>query len=145
MAKNGADKAKTWRLINEITKRKKKKGAAIKFLVDKEGNRIEKNFEIADCLNKHFSSVGKRMAEKLESSIEEEIKDPLDFLAHMNVRTSAFFTKTTDSEILDILKNLNPKKSTGFDLISNRILKETSYIISPFLNMSIRYSNVLLI
>ena len=73
------------------------------------------------------------MAEKLESSIEEEIKNPLDFLAHMNVRTSAFFTKTTDSEILDILKNLNPKKSTGFDLISNRILKETSYIISPFL------------
>ena len=51
----------------------------------------------------------------------------------MNVTTSAFFTKTTDSEILDILKNLNPKKSTGFDLISNRILKETSYIISPFL------------
>ena len=115
IAKNGADKAKTWRFINEITKRKKKKGAAIKFLVDKEGNRIEKNIEIADCLNNHFSSVGKRMAEKLEGSIEEEIKNPLDFLAHINVRTPAFFTKTTDSEILDILKNLNPKKSTGFD------------------------------
>ena len=65
------------------------------------------------------------MAEKLEGATEEEIKNPLDFLAYMNVRTSAFFSITTDTEISDIIKYFNPK-----NLISNRVLKETSYIIS---------------
>ena len=34
---------------------------------------------------------------------------------------------------MDILKKLNPNKSSGYDLISNRVLKETSFIIAPFL------------
>ena len=61
------------------------------------------------------------------------LKNPLDYLSNLNVQESAFFSNTSKSEILDILTNLNPKKSCGYDLISNRVLKETSYIITPFL------------
>ena len=79
IAKYGEDKAKTWRLINEITNRKKKKGISIKYILDKSGNRVEKDAEIASCLNQHFSTVGKTMDNKFENCSAGDLKDPLEY------------------------------------------------------------------
>ena len=40
---------------------------------------------------------------------------------------------TNLSEILKLISNLDPKKSCGFDLITNKILKATSTTVAPFL------------
>ena len=121
IAKYGEDKAKTWRLINEITNRKKKKNKSIDFLIDKHGNRIENKDQIASCLNRHFSTVGKTKAAEFERDTAGQLRDPIEYLSNINVQQSALFPNTTLSEILDILKSLDPNKSCGFDLISNRV------------------------
>ena len=46
-------------------KRKKKSRTVIKSIRDKNGIKITEPKKIADCLNEHFSTVGKTMAEKL--------------------------------------------------------------------------------
>ena len=57
IAKYGNDKSKTWQLINNIMKRKKKSRTVIKSLRDKNGVKISEPNEIANCLNDHFSTV----------------------------------------------------------------------------------------
>ena len=63
VAEYGNDKAKTWKFVNEITKRKRKSGQSIKNIINRTGEKITKPDEIADCFNEHFSSVGKKKRE----------------------------------------------------------------------------------
>ena len=122
-----------WRLVNEISNRKRKSSNSIKCLSDKDGKKLEDPFCIANCLNTHFSSVGKNMAAKIDNEISSKrLKDPLDYLPK-KVKNSLYFSDIDYSEVLSLISKLVLKKACGFDLISNRILKATSYIISPFL------------
>ena len=132
IAEYGSNKAKTWRTINEIIKRKKK-GLPLTLIIDKDGKRLEKTIEIANGLNLHFSEIGKCMATENESCNEGDIKDPLEYLPSTPL-PNTFHTSNTDlSEIIDSLRDLDPKKSCGYDMITNRVLRETSFIIAPYL------------
>ena len=64
---------------------------------------------------------------------KEDVKDPLDYLPSNTGQGTAFFCNTDFAEIIDIVKNLETKKSCGYDTITNRVVKETSYIIAPYL------------
>ena len=102
-------------------------------IIDKEGNRLDKKIDIMNCLNQHFSKIGKQMAEEGEHSNGDDLKDPLDYMPFASSQNT-FYTSGTDyAEILDLLADLNPKKSCGFDMITNRVFKETSFIIAPYL------------
>ena len=63
----GSDKSKTWQLVNEITNYKRKQKTSINCIVDKEGNELTDDKEKADCLNEHFGSVGKIMADQCDN------------------------------------------------------------------------------
>ena len=76
----GADKAKTWKLINEISHRKRNSGCTIKRLVNSDGNVLETSAEIADCLNSHFGSVGSKLAKKYDEMDCNQLKDPISFI-----------------------------------------------------------------
>ena len=98
----GNDKSKIWRLVNEITKRKKINNHSIKSLLDKKGNKLRDPKLIANALNEHFSTVGKNMASKFMNNTNT--KDPLDYIT-ADVRNKPFsFTHNifrkieTDSE-----------------------------------------------
>ena len=58
--KYGHDKSKTWGLINEISKRSRRKKASIKCLKSENGSKVNTGAGIANRLNNHFSSVGKK-------------------------------------------------------------------------------------
>ena len=75
-AEYGHDKAKTWRYINAIMKRKRKARSSIKKIKNKDGKDIKDAEGIANCLNEHFTSIGKNMAQKFEES--ENLENPLD-------------------------------------------------------------------
>ena len=63
----GRDKSKTWQLVNEITSYKRKtKTTTIKSMVDIDGKKITDPISIVDCLNNHFASIGKTMAQKFD-------------------------------------------------------------------------------
>ena len=71
------DKGKTQRLINEITNKERKKGNKVDFLIDKNGERIDKVDEIASCFNRYFSTVGKTMAAEFKRDKTGVLKDLL--------------------------------------------------------------------
>ena len=73
------------------------------------------------------------MAGKIDNEMgSKRLKDPLDYLPKQ-IKNSLYFSDIDYSEILRLISKLVLKKACGYDLISNRILKATSYIISPFL------------
>ena len=120
IAKYGNDKSKTWQHINEIMKRKKKSRTVIKSIRDKNGIKITEPKKIADCLNEHFSTVGKTMAEKLND--QEGLRDPLDYIKK-RIEESIEMPDSTTSEILKLIIDIDAKKACGFDEINNKILK----------------------
>ena len=128
------DKSKTWSLINELSKRKRKKQTFVKRICIKPGQKIEDPKQIANCLNKHFGSVGKDMASKFDNDHKKKngIPDPIEYVS-ANVKHCAYLHDTDLSEIIKIISNLVLRKACGYDLISNRILKATIQVISPHL------------
>ena len=66
----GRDKSKTWQLVNEITSYKRKIKTTIKSMVDNDGKKITDPISIVDCLNNHFASVGKTMAQNLTKLVK---------------------------------------------------------------------------
>ncbi len=76
----GQDKSKTWQLVNEISNYKRKEKTNIKCIIDKDGNEHTDPEDKANCLNNHFGSVGKNMAENCKNIPPSRLKDPLSFI-----------------------------------------------------------------
>ena len=129
----GQNKSKTWKLINDIAHRKRKAGPSIKSLRDSNGVLLEDPKQIADCLNNHFTSIGQKMADKINDRNLSNI-DPLSYITH-DVNNSMFLRFTSTYEISERISKLDNKKSSGYDLISNCILKATNRTISPYLKI----------
>ena len=130
----GQNKAKTWRLINEISKRKRTKKSSIKGICNKDGVKLTETKGISNCLNKHFSTIGKEMAAEFDKYEPGQLKDALECISKF-VDHSIELPETNIPEIVRILLNLDEMKSTGFDLISNRVLRASCHIIAPFLSI----------
>ena len=85
---------------------------------------------IANNLGKYFSEVGSKFVGKIPAptkSINEYLKKiPIN-------QKSLFMTPTTESEILKLIGSLPNKSSSGYDEISNIILKEIKKEITPIL------------
>ena len=126
----GHDKGKTWQHVNEIMKRKRKARSSIKKIRNKEGEDISDLEGIANCLNEHFSSVGKNMAEKHDKN--ENLKNPIDYITD-RVEENITLCDTSCSEILDIILAQDDKTACGYDEINNKIIKKTSTVAAPFL------------
>ena len=73
------------------------------------------------------------MADKFECGSGECMKDPLEYVT-VEQKESMFLFETDDCEIFKLISNLHLKKACGYDHISNRILKETCTVITPFLS-----------
>ena len=128
----GQNKSKTWKMINDISNRKRKSSQSrVDSLKDKSGTIIEDPLKISNCLNNHFSTVGSSMANEINSQIKDT-KDPLTYI-RKNVQNSLFMNYTSISEILNCISKMDNKKSSGYDCISNSILKCTNHVIAPYL------------
>ena len=128
------DKSKTWCLINELSKRKRKKRTALNRIRNKDKQMVEDPKGIANCINKHFGSVGKEMASKFDKEHKSKcgIKDPIEYVS-ANVNNCVYLNDTDLAEIIKLISNLELRKACGYDHISNRMLKSTSHVIAPFI------------
>ena len=90
-------------------------------------------------LGKHFSTMGKRFAESIPKP-KKSIKTFIEKLV-LNEK-SMFLYDATKNEVGNLIDKLENKCSSGFDNISNIILKNLkSAIVSPFtkiINMSLQ-------
>ena len=83
--------------------------------------------DIADALNKHFSSVGSSLASGIQASdIEPE--------SYLIPTDNAFCLQSVSvNKVCKLLKNLDSKKATGLDNIPCKLLKLAADIVSPSL------------
>ena len=124
------NKSKIWRMVNEISNRKRSSKNSVTTIVDKEGRQLTDPLHIANCLNEHFSSMGEKMAEKF--SMSENSKGPLDYVKCPE-SIIAEFNPTTEDEVFELIQKLKNNKACGYDLISNKVLKFTCKTIAPFI------------
>jgi hypothetical protein len=127
---------RTWSTINELLNVKKSAHNIPDIFIDN-GKIYSGTQEITEGFNSFFSSVGSNLADKIppsETSFESYLGDPVD--------ENFIFANITEEIILDTLKLLKSKNSSGHDKISTKLLKEIMpSIIIPVVylfNLSIR-------
>ena len=108
----------TWKLINELTKDNIRPALNEKFIVG--NNTITDPFEIANHFNKFFVNIGSELAKKIPIASQSY----QSYLRGSHMDSFSLFP-VTESEILNIVNNLNDKMSAGTDEIPLHILKKS--------------------
>ena len=119
---------KLWQLINQITNKGQKKKQVIENL--KINNLLKYSpSDITKGFCDHFATVGSRYAKNIEPS-EVLVETYID---HITVNQQCMFLYPTDpQEIKSLIQLLSAKSSSGFDDISNNLLKQlSSSILTP--------------
>ena len=109
-----------WKIINSLSKKSNDKGGLIESL---RINNIEHEDADSICneFGKYFSTVGTKYAEKIPKSK----KSIAYYLNNLNWNpNSVFLSPCTETEICKLIEKLPNKKSSGYDGVSNVILKE---------------------
>ena len=120
---------KLWKIINTISGKTNDKSGLIEKI--KVNNIMNYNpAVIANSLGKYFSEVGSNFAGKIPVPAKN-INEYLKKIPHSE--KSLFMTPTTEKEVLKLICSLPNKMSSGFDEISNMILKEIKEEITPIL------------
>ena len=117
--------SKLWQLINNaINKTNDKSCIAEKIKI---GNLLVNDpKKIANHFGEYFSTVGEEYTNKISSP---KI-DITTYLGKINSNNKTIFMEpTTQMEILKLINNLPGKKSSGYDGISNVLLKEIAPLI----------------
>ena len=92
------------------------------------GYQYTDNKEIADICNKHFVSIGERLAEGIPDTSDSPTAD----MKPTNCRF--VFRKVTTSQVERVIKKLVNAKATGVHNIPNKILKDSCQTIAQFLS-----------
>ena len=120
------DMRKTWKEINIIIGKNKKKLPQNKFK-DDTGTTITNTQDICNNFNSFFVNVGPKLA----SDIKNTGKNYYDYLQDMRP-TSMFMKPIVESDIMKIIDKFKQNKSAGHDDIGNFIIKKVGRdIIKP--------------
>ena len=116
---------KLWNIINSVVKKTSNKQCVINQL--KVGSVVfTSGIDIANELGKYFSGIGKELAMNLSGS-KISIDDYIDKIPIES--GSLFLYLTNNIEVMKITQNLANKRSSGYDGISNILLKDILPII----------------
>ena len=121
----------TWKLINEVSGRKKANNDPLPnyfFSPDDPSVTITSQKDIADNFNLFFSSIGPKLANELNQSQLPE-KNYMKFLGQKPNSTFSF-QQISEHHLIQIVKSLKSKKSSGCDLMSNNLLKLSIPVIA---------------
>ena len=129
------DSKKTWGTIFEIMNKSRTKSRFPPFF-EIDDKKISDKQDIANEFNNFFSTVGQKLADGIDSS---NLPPVSSFLGRKP--DSVFhFMPTTPDRINKILKNMEPKHSSGVDGITSEILKHLTNEISIALTTAINSS-----
>ena len=92
--------------------------------------------EIANGFNKFFTEIGPTLSKNIKCDSNNTFSSYLK----EHILFSFDFKTVKEKDILDTLKILKPKSSTGHDNISTKLLKQTGPIISPTLALIVNQS-----
>ena len=124
-----------WRTINDITKFKFKRKSKLQIteLLDEADMKVTDQIKIANLFNDFFSEVGQKMANKIDkpSASNTTFSNPLT----ENRCNSFFFKPITTADILAHIQQLNVNKCAGPEEIPIRVIKMSSPVIAPILEL----------
>ena len=124
----------TWKILNNILNKNNHKSCNTEFNLN--GQVINNAKEIPDHFNDFFISIGPNQV----SQIPDTNTHFSNYLSDPN-ENSMFLTPITEEEVINIINDLDVKKSTGHDGISILIIKklanELSVPLTCIFNMSI--------
>ena len=115
---------KLWRTINEVWGKKSK----LSFVKTLEIGRktLTDNSHISEAFNKHFSEVGSKLVESIES--DETMKS---FHKYVPCTDKVFtIAPICSTRVLELLLKLSDNKATGLDGISSKLLKIAAPVIA---------------
>ena len=126
---NKSNLKETWQKIRELIGKdnanKSKNNENNIFIVN--GLTLTNHSDIANAFNKYFASIGYNLASSIQCSHDGSYKEYLN----KQIDSRFIFSILSESEVLEITKNLNPKRSSGHDNISTNLLIQ---IIRPILS-----------
>ena len=107
---------KTWLLLKSLFGKTRNKFSST--IIQSNGIFVNKPVEIANCFNDHFSTIAKKLTNKLPSS-------PTKFTNYLppSNPSSMFMTPANIAEIKRIIYELKPKLSAGIDQIPPLVLR----------------------
>lgn len=118
--KNRHSSKKLWGILHKLTgKIRNKQDISDEIIVN--GVKESDANVISNAFGKHYSEIGKILARKIEE--KGNVIDPMHYM-RSRTEQSCFFFPTSAFEIETIIRNLKVKDSSGFDEISNKILKK---------------------
>ena len=109
------DSKETWRLLNEITDRKCRKGHQNISYLEVDGTEITDKKEIATRFNNFFSIAGSEVAGSLTTAYKKRLFCRSD--------KQFRFRPCTCTEIVKMIKSLKGKTSMGQDMLTSKMVK----------------------
>ena len=125
----GTDNSKLWGVLNKNCGLKSSSRSEIALKIN--GRIITNKLDLV----KTFSNFYKKEAVRLKNNLNYSTSDHEKYLIPRGYEWS--FTDVSREEVLLIIKKLQNKKSSGFDNISNSIIKQTGDILASPLSMII--------
>ena len=144
-AKFSNDCKKTWKLLHEITSHKAKKSEPpsyfkkkIESSTDADGItlKITDDTTIANEFNNYFANVGPN----LSSKIKYNGKKTVEYFLRAPTEKRFEFELTTDEQVLNLIKSLEPKTSSSYDNISAKLLHQLADMLHSVLRLIINKS-----
>ena len=114
-----------WKTINKLTNKTSKITNISE--INQNGNRVTDDATIANTLNESFNEIGPKLA----SDLSQSSRSPESYLLPCKSRFQ--IQNVTIHEVFKSLSKLKTSKSTGYDGIPNKLLKDASDIIAPSL------------
>ena len=97
---------------------------------------IDDPTEVANCLNKHFCSIGKKLAQKVQNLNE------INYTTYLkdSISSSIFLHPTQVSEVYNAIMSLNSYKSPGYDNIPVYFIRSVAEILAYPLSILVNHS-----
>ncbi len=109
----------TWKTINEILCKTKKKKSFPQFFKDNE-TVITNKLTIANKFNTFFTNIGPKLADQIKMPKNKHFKNYLT----LNYNHKFTFKDIDEEGVRKIIERLAPKTSFGFDGLSTKLIKE---------------------
>lgn len=125
--KNKNNTTGLWNCINEIINNNKKN--EISEIKNPENNIVKDKKEIANVFVQHFTSIGKKLADKIVQN--------QNILPNINTvqPNSIFLSETSEKEIIETIHKLKNKKAPGIDNLKTETIK----IIAEYISAPLTY------
>ena len=127
---------KTWQILKKaIGKQSNKSGFPQSFKIDNEN--VSNKIQIAESFNNYFAKIGVSTSQNVPKSK----KNYTDYLKN-SLSNSMYLESIDPSTVIDVVRKLKPKTSSGHDDISTKLVKETIIdIIQPLTHIINRSLN----